>query len=67
MKWNYRLVCTDGFYEIKEVYYDEHMKIIGWCKANAGDDSVEEVGSNLELMRLAAEKPVLYLKQELKE
>jgi hypothetical protein len=53
MSWNYRIVCWGrGQYDIREVYYDENGKPLGWT-ANPREltgESRKAIIEDLELM-----------------
>jgi len=71
MSWNYRIVKTtyawrssydEGFYDIKEVYYDESGKPESFTEEEVSPSGYSEEGirKSFELYKKAFEKPVLY-------
>jgi hypothetical protein len=70
MTWNLRLVeivekgCQDERYlEISEVYYDQIGKPLGYTKATAGGENIEEIRQYLTWALEALDKPILTFKE----
>ncbi len=63
MTWNYRITKIDGFYSIREVYYDEEGKIESWTEDSVGigGEFLEELKSDFEYYKKAFEKEVIDL------
>ena len=65
MSWNYRvvrfteIVGDEDFYEIKEVFYDNLGKPVGYSDANCGADTYEGLFECMSMMQAAHAKPVL--------
>lgn len=65
MSWNYRVVKFKGeneedtYYEIKEVFYDNLGKPVGYSDANCGADTYEGLFKCMSMMQAAHAKPVL--------
>ena len=66
MSWNYRVVkfqdetSDEGeYYEIKEVFYDNLGKPVGYSDANCGADTYEGLFKCMSMMQAAHAKPVL--------
>lgn len=66
MSWNYRVVrfkddleYTEEYYEIKEVFYDNLGKPVGYSDANCGADTYEGLFECMSMMQAAHAKPVL--------
>lgn len=67
MSWNYRIVHLDlaspneTWMEIREVYYDEAGRVIGWTEKAAGvcGNNAAELGRVLDTLRDALGKPTL--------
>lgn len=70
--WNYRVIRqyhmeTDTeIFQIHEVYYDDKHQIEGWTELPiaAMGESLSELKGDMELMRKAFEKPVLFEQTE---
>ena len=65
MSWNYRvvrfteIVGDEEFYEIKEVFYDNSGKPVGYSDANCGADTYEGLFKCMSMMQSAHAKPVI--------
>jgi hypothetical protein len=65
MSWNYRVVKFKGeneedtYYEIKEVFYDNLGKPVGYSDANCGADTYEGLFKCMSMMQAAHAKPVI--------
>lgn len=65
MSWNYRvvrfteIVGDEEFYEIKEVFYDNNGKPVGYSDANCGADTYEGLFKCMSMMQSAHAKPVI--------
>lgn len=68
MSWNYRVVRFSGenlvsdtgeYFEIKEVFYDNLGKPVGYSDANCGADTYEGLFKCMSMMQAAHAKPVL--------
>ena len=63
--WNYRVVRQDRgdetAYAIREVHYDEEHQVASWTAHDMQPwgTSLDELRTDLQLMLLALEKPVL--------
>lgn len=59
--WNYRVVSLDeDVLKVVEVYYDSTGKIAGWCEGEPLGETVDQLTADLDLMREAVRRPVLY-------
>jgi hypothetical protein len=65
VSWNYRvvrfteIVGDEEFYEIKEVFYDNNGKPVGYSDANCGADTYEGLFKCMSMMQSAHAKPVI--------
>ena len=62
MSWNYRVVCKNNIYGVKEVYY-EKGEIISWSEdfmCPYSEEGLEGLKYDFELFSKALDKPVLY-------
>ena len=66
MSWNYRIMAwtqeENPYLQIHSVYYDEKGKPKNYSERGewAGGDTLKEIESELELMKLALKKPILW-------
>jgi hypothetical protein len=68
VSWNYRVVRfsgenlvsdTEEYFEIKEVFYDNNGKPVGYSDANCGADTYDGLFKVMGMMQSAHAKPVL--------
>jgi hypothetical protein len=62
--WNYRVMEFEDeigskYFEIKEVYYNRDGSLMGYCDANVGGESFDDVIKTLDMMKTDANKAVL--------
>ena len=66
--WNYRIVqiVEDEmeFVEIAEVFYDSENVPYSYGEATVWGDKIEELAEQLNLMKLALQKPVLHFPKD---
>jgi hypothetical protein len=62
--WDYRIIKEGDSFSFAEVQYNENGKIKGWSLANPNHFlTLGELEKNLDLMKLAFEKPVIEFKE----
>lgn len=65
MSWNYRVVQKEGYCVIHEVYYcDDKIRVWSEKPVSPFGDCHSELACDVELMKLAFEKPTLIEKDD---
>lgn len=65
MYWNYRFVResadeeADEWIELREIYYDDDNKVIGYAEASVGGMNVEQIKHVAERVLFASRQPIL--------
>lgn len=60
--WNYRIVRrADGWFEMREIYYDKEHRPISWADPTPVDgEDVEDIKGDMESRSRALARPVLH-------